>query len=96
MHRDPDIWGDDAETFRPERWEGFESGGHYIPFSAGPRVCPGQQLTLTETAYVLVKLLRAYRDIVNRDPEMVFVEESRLTVESRNGVLVGLVPAEEE
>lgn len=45
---------------------------------------------------MLVKLLRAYRDIVNRDPEMAFVEESRLTVESRNGVLVGLVPAEEE
>jgi len=96
MHRDQDIWGADANDFRPERWEGFEPGWHYIPFSAGPRICPGQQLTITETAYVLVRLLREFRDIENRDPEMAFVEESRLTVESRNGVLVGLIPAKGE
>ena len=96
MHRDKDIWGEDAEEFRPERWDGFEPGWHYIPFSGGPRICPGQQLALTETAYVLIRLLQEFRDIENRDPEMAFIEESRLTVESRNGVMVGLIPAEKE
>ncbi|MCJ1251528.1 hypothetical protein MMC30_008763 [Trapelia coarctata] len=96
MHRDKDIWGEDAEDFRPERWDGFEPGWHYIPFSGGPRICPGQQIALTETAYVLVRLLQEFKDIENRDPEIAFIEESRLIVESRNGVMVGLIPAEKE
>jgi hypothetical protein len=42
MQRDKDIWGEDADHFRPERWEGMKLGWHYIPFSGGPRICPGQ------------------------------------------------------
>ena len=92
MHRDKDIWGDDANDFRPERWERFEPGWHYIPFSGGPRICPGHQIALTETAYVLVKLLQKFQGIENRDSEMEYIEQSRLTIESRNGVQVNLIP----
>ena len=40
IHRDPDVWGDDVEVFRPERW--FEQEPPAIqktfnPFSFGPR-----------------------------------------------------------
>lgn len=40
IHRDPKVWGDDAEEFRPERW--FEQDQMAIqkafnPFSYGPR-----------------------------------------------------------
>ena len=93
MQRDTDIWGQDAEDFRPERWEGMKTGWHYIPFSGGPRICPGQQLTLAECAYVLARLMQRFESMENRDPEMAFIEQSRLTVESRNGVKVAFTPA---
>ena len=109
MHRDPALWGEDADEFRPERWFeathngsteieptdklGFKKPGwSYIPFSAGPRICPGQQISLAESAYVLVCLMRTFERMENRDPEPKFIEENRLTVESRNGVLVALIP----
>ncbi|KAL8952134.1 MAG: hypothetical protein Q9222_001946 [Ikaeria aurantiellina] len=87
-HRDKTIWGEDADDFCPERREKMKLGWHYIPFSGGPRICPGQQLALTECAYVLARLVQEFDSVENRDPEMDFVEESRLTVESRNGVKV--------
>ena len=96
MHRDKDIWGEDADSFYPERWEDLKPGWQYIPFSGGPRVCPGQQLALTETAYVLARLLQEFESIENRDPVMEFVEQSRLTIESRNGVKVALIPAKKQ
>ena len=86
--RDKDIWGEDANEFRPERWEHMKLGWHYTPFSGGPRICPGQQLALTESAYVLARLLQTFESIENKDPEFAYIEQSRLTVESRNGVKV--------
>lgn len=40
IHRDPTVWGDDVEEYRPERW--FECDSTAIlktfnPFSVGPR-----------------------------------------------------------
>jgi cytochrome P450 len=93
MHYDKDIWGEDADVFRPERWENIKKPGWtYIPFSAGRRVCPGQQITLTENAYVLIRLMRKFKALENRDPVLEFVEQNRLTVESRHGVQIGLIP----
>lgn len=92
MQRDKDLWGEDAEDFRPERWENMKPGWHYIPFSGGPRVCPGQQIALTQCAYVLLRLVQNFENIENRDTEVAFVEQSRLTVESRNGVKIALHP----
>ncbi len=56
MHRRKDIWGEDADQFRPERWENKKSGWFYIPFHGGPRVCLGRKyhisLPLIFTRYV--------------------------------------------
>jgi len=64
MSRMPDIYGPDAETFDPDRWneERIKSIGPYfhIPFHAGPRTCLGQQMALTETKYLLARLYQAY------------------------------------
>lgn len=43
IHRDKEVWGDDATTYRPERW--FERDNEEIqrmfnPFSYGPRCVP--------------------------------------------------------
>ncbi|KAF1956855.1 cytochrome P450 52A12 [Byssothecium circinans] len=60
MQRRKDFWGEDAEVFRPERWEGRRSGWEYLPFNGGPRICIGQQFALTEAGYVIVRLLQRF------------------------------------
>ena len=40
IHRDPEIWGNDVEAFRPERWFEQDQAGiqkTFNPFSYGPR-----------------------------------------------------------
>ncbi|GAA92048.1 cytochrome P450 [Aspergillus luchuensis IFO 4308] len=44
VHRRRDIWGDDAESFRPERWANSPPSWAYIPFAGGPRTCLGSKL----------------------------------------------------
>lgn len=46
VHRRKDLYGEDAEEFRPERWEDGsldESGWGYLPFNKGPRLCLGRK-----------------------------------------------------
>ncbi|KAL4777370.1 cytochrome P450 [Aspergillus nidulans var. acristatus] len=57
MQRSTEFYGDDAEQFRTERWLGIP------PFSGGPRMCLGQQMALTEAAYVVVRTVQTFRDI---------------------------------
>lgn len=60
MHRRKDIWGDDADEWKPERFEGRKSGWEQLPFGGGPRICLGQQFALIEASYVLIRLLQKY------------------------------------
>ena len=54
MHRRKDLYGDDADQFRPDRWEPNPTrspdlrniGWGYLPFNGGPRVCLGRKSTL--------------------------------------------------
>ena len=43
MHRRKDLWGEDANNFRPDRWISRKAGWEYLPFNGGPRVCLGKQ-----------------------------------------------------
>jgi len=63
MHRRKDLWGEDADVWRPERWLGRRPGWEYLPFNGGPRICIGQQFALTEAGYVTVRLLQKYDQI---------------------------------
>jgi cytochrome P450 len=47
IHRRKDLWGEDADEFRPERWNGRKSGWEYLPFNGGPRICIGQQVRIS-------------------------------------------------
>ncbi|KAK5989470.1 Cytochrome P450 52A12 [Cladobotryum mycophilum] len=58
MHRRKDLWGADAEIFKPERWQNRRPGWDYLPFNGGPRICIGQQFALTEVAYVIVRMMQ--------------------------------------
>jgi cytochrome P450 len=91
MMRDETFWGQDVNEFVPERWDHVRPGWEYTPFGGGPRVCPGQRLVFTESAYVLATLLRKFSKIENRDPVVEWKEEMRMTFQSKNGCLVGLI-----
>ncbi len=43
MHRREDLFGKDAEDFKPERWETLRAGWEYLPFNGGPRICIGRK-----------------------------------------------------
>ncbi|KAM5346779.1 hypothetical protein ACJ41O_009784 [Fusarium nematophilum] len=58
LHRRKDIFGDDAEEFKPERWEKLRTTWEYLPFGGGPRICIGQQFALTQMSYLITRLLQ--------------------------------------
>lgn len=63
MHRRKDIYGEDAEAFRPERWEEDrlkDVGWAYLPFNGGPRLCLGQDFALLEVSYTLCRLIQTF------------------------------------
>lgn len=67
MHRRKDVYGPDAEEFRPERWESLKVTYEYLPFNGGPRICLGQQFALTQLAMVTFRLLQAFKTIERKD-----------------------------
>jgi len=62
MHHDS-RWFPDQLTFRPERF-GPEAPafprGAYLPFGAGPRVCLGQHLAMTEMTVIAAMVLQRF------------------------------------
>ncbi|KAJ7056011.1 cytochrome P450 [Mycena amicta] len=70
MHRRPDLWGPDALEFDPDRF--LDERLHkyltsnpfvFLPFSAGPRICLGQQFAYNEASFFLVRLLQSFSSI---------------------------------
>ncbi|KAF5869332.1 putative cytochrome p450 alkane hydroxylase protein [Botrytis fragariae] len=90
MHLDKDIWGADADEFRPERWEKIEKAQlqAYIPFPKGDRVFSAQKMVLNECVYILVRFAKTFKSLENRDPKEKFVEQHKLQKESMNEVKV--------
>lgn len=89
LHRHERLW-DNPDGFDPDRWA-TENGqtcqrSAYIPFSAGPRVCPGAGFAMIEGPLILSALLRDLRfDIV---PDRTPVPVAHLTVRSRDGIFL--------
>ena len=91
MMRDPDFWGPDAEEFLPERWDTVRPSWEYLPFGGGPRQCPETRLVFTECAFTTVRIMREFARLENRDDEFEWKEQMRMTWQSKNGTLVGLI-----
>lgn len=94
MHRRKDIYGPDADEFRPERWapeEGLRPGWAFLPFNGGPRICVGQQFALTEASYTIVRLLQEFESIEDRDGTE-WREKISLTLAIQDGVQVAMIP----
>lgn len=84
--RRKNLYGLDAEEFRPERWETSELediGWAYYPFNGGPRLCLGQDFAMMEVGYTMVRLLQAFPMIQlppGESAERVGTERQRLTL----------------
>ncbi|KAF9510929.1 hypothetical protein BS47DRAFT_1471747 [Hydnum rufescens UP504] len=91
IHRDPDVWGLDADIYRPERW--FERDKEkmqkaFNPFSWGPRACVGKNLATMELVVIIASIFKRY-DIVLESPETPMVTSEgflRKPVSCRVGV----------
>lgn len=93
LHRHERIW-EQPDAFDPARFD-TENGKQglrsaYIPFSAGPRVCPGAGFAMVEGPLLLAQVLRAYR--VTALPDRVPEPVAHLTVRAKDGIWLRLEP----
>ncbi|WP_342153201.1 cytochrome P450 [Methylorubrum sp. SB2] len=92
LHRNRGLW-DRPDAFDPDRFAPAIHAGRdryaYLPFGAGPRVCIGMGLALTECLVVLATLLPALRFVPERAemPEAQF----RVTLRPRGGIPMRVV-----
>jgi cytochrome P450 len=72
LHSEPSVWGPNSLEFKPTRWLVSETPktaeepeqlvtparGTFLPWSAGPRACPGQKMSQVEFVAVIATLFR--------------------------------------
>ncbi len=86
LHRHERLW-DRPDAFDPDRWagDGREAAREgYLPFSRGPRVCPGAGFAMLEGTLLLAHLVRAFR--FQALPDRVPVPVAHLTVRAKDGI----------
>ncbi len=87
LHRHERLW-DRPDAFDPDRWQTEaardSARSAYIPFSAGPRVCPGAGFAMIEGVLLLALLARAFR--FTPGERGVPVPVAHLTVRARDGI----------
>ncbi|KAK0494970.1 fatty acid hydroxylase [Armillaria luteobubalina] len=87
MHRDPKVWGEDAEEFRPERMlDGkFEAlpPNAWQPFGFGLRGCIGRPFAWQEVILVLTSVIQKF-DLSLADPSYNLQISQALTIKPKD------------
>ncbi|KAI9513472.1 cytochrome P450 [Russula earlei] len=68
IHQMKSLWGEDADEFKPERWEAIPDAVKAIPgvfsnlltFISGPHACIGYRFSLVEMKAILFSFVRAF------------------------------------
>uniref|UniRef100_J3LIK4 Cytochrome P450 n=1 Tax=Oryza brachyantha TaxID=4533 RepID=J3LIK4_ORYBR len=96
MHRDGELWGEEANEFRPERFmrEAVQGGCRhrmgFVPFGFGGRICVGRNLTAMELRVVLAMVLRRFHLEVS--PEYRHAPRIMLSLRPSHGIQLRLKP----
>lgn len=66
FNQDPEIWGDDVDKFKPERFENGVAGActnpqAFMPFAIGPKNCIGKDFAMMEAKIVVAMALRRFK-----------------------------------
>lgn len=77
-HRNPDLWGEDADIFNPDRdfkqeeiWDGAglkmnnPYSERFTPFSVPPRDCIGRNFSQLEMRLILINLFKEYNFVLS-------------------------------
>ncbi|XP_013393506.1 phylloquinone omega-hydroxylase CYP4F2 isoform X2 [Lingula anatina] len=93
LHHNPTIWDNDME-YRPERFspENIEKMDPfaYLPFSAGPRNCIGQNFAMHEQKVVIARIL--HRFTLSTDPTHTPRKKISLVMKAEDGIYIKLTP----
>ncbi|TVU37600.1 hypothetical protein EJB05_10924 [Eragrostis curvula] len=89
IHRDKEVWGEDAGEFRPERFENGVTRAAKHPnallsFSSGPRSCIGQNFAMIEAKAVVAMILQRFS--LELSPKYVHAPMDVLTLRPRHGL----------
>jgi len=78
LHRHETLW-DQPNRFEPDRFSPENSAGRdrfaFLPFGAGPRICIGAALALTEASLILATVAQRFR--------LGYVEDQQITLKAR-------------
>lgn len=69
IHHSREIWGPDADNFRPERWETAtpRQKNAFLPFSTGPRACVGRNVAEMEMKMIAATWARRYEVFLRQE-----------------------------
>lgn len=69
IHHSKEIWGPDADEFRPERWNTVTARqkNAFIPFSYGPRACVGRNVAEMEMKLIVATWARRYTVVLKQE-----------------------------
>ncbi|CAL4914588.1 unnamed protein product [Urochloa decumbens] len=95
MHREKEIWGEDADEFNPQRFENGISAAAKVPhgllaFSMGPRSCIGQNFSMLEAKSTLALILQKFSFTLS--PEYVHAPVDLFTLKPKFGLPVIVTP----
>lgn len=64
IQRNPLVWGEDVEDFKPERWDSLSADAaspySMVAFNGGPRICIGKAFAMLAFKAVLVEVIRNF------------------------------------